>query len=74
MSTYLPRQRFGQAIDNNLVENAMPYRAWKEELAVLGNADAGERSVILYTIIESCRCRGIDPYATCATCSPRFPQ
>ncbi|MGA7880311.1 MAG: hypothetical protein WCD63_05510, partial [Terrimicrobiaceae bacterium] len=29
----------------------------------LGDADAGQRSAILYTIIESFRCRGIDPYA-----------
>ena len=29
----------------------------------LGDADAGQRSAILYTIFESCRCRSIDPYA-----------
>jgi hypothetical protein len=26
------------------------------------SANAGERSVIIYTIIESCRRRGIEPY------------
>ncbi len=29
----------------------------------MGNADAGQRGAILYTIIENCRRRDIDPYA-----------
>jgi len=29
----------------------------------IGEAKAGERSAILYTIVESCRRRGLDPYA-----------
>jgi transposase len=28
----------------------------------MGDADAGERGAIIYTVIESCRRRGIDPY------------
>jgi hypothetical protein len=27
-----------------------------------GDADAGKRSAVIYTIIESCRRRGIDPH------------
>jgi len=29
----------------------------------VGDADAGQRGAILYTIVENCRRRGIDPYA-----------
>ncbi len=29
----------------------------------MGDADAGQRGAILYTLIENCRRRGIDPYA-----------
>ena len=35
----------------------------KRELAVLGRCRCGQRSAILDTIFESCRCRNIDPYA-----------
>jgi transposase len=51
-------------LDNNLVENAIrPTAVGKKNWLFLGDAEAGQRSAILYTIIESCRCRGIDPYA-----------
>ena len=39
------------------------YRSWKENWLFSGDADAGQRSAVLYTIIESCRCRGINPHA-----------
>lgn len=46
-------------IDNNLVENAIRSTALgKKNWLFLGDADAGYRSAILYTIIESCRARG----------------
>ena len=32
-------------------------------LTFFGEAHAGERGAIIYTIIESCRRRGIDPHA-----------
>jgi transposase len=51
-------------IDNNLVENAIrPTAIGKKNWLFVGEADAGERGAILYTIIESCRRRGINPYA-----------
>jgi hypothetical protein len=34
----------------------------------------GQRSAILYTIIESCRCRGIDPYAYLRDVLTRLPS
>jgi transposase len=49
-------------IDNNLVENAIrPTAIGKKNWLFIGEADAGEVSAILYTIVESCRRHGIDP-------------
>jgi hypothetical protein len=51
-------------ICNNLVENAIrPTAIGKKNWLFIGDADAGQRGAILYTIIENCRRRGIDPYA-----------
>jgi len=51
-------------IDQNLVENAIrPTALGKKNWLFIGEAEAGERSAILYTIVESCRRRGLDPYA-----------
>jgi hypothetical protein len=51
-------------IDTNLVENAIrPTTVGKKNWLFMGEANAGDRSAIIYTIIESCRRRGIDPYA-----------
>ena len=40
----------------------------------MGDADAGERGAILYTVIESCRRRGIDPYAYLKDVLTRLPR
>lgn len=62
-------------IDNNLVENAIrPTAIGKKNWLFFGEADAGERSAILYTIIESCRRRGIDPYAYLREVLTRLPR
>ncbi|HEY1424951.1 MAG TPA: IS66 family transposase [Candidatus Acidoferrum sp.] len=62
-------------IDNNLVENAIrPTAIGKKNWLFIGEADAGERSAILYTIIESCRRRGIDPYAYLRDVLTRLPR
>ena len=51
-------------IDNNLVENAIrPTAIGKKNWLFMGDAGAGQRGAIIYTIIESCRRRAIDPYA-----------
>jgi transposase len=51
-------------IDNNLVENAIrPTAVGKKNWLFIGDAEAGQRGAILYTIVENCRRRGIDPYA-----------
>lgn len=51
-------------IDNNLIENAIrPTAVGKKNWLFFGEAQAGECSAILYTVIECCRRRGIDPFA-----------
>ena len=51
-------------IDNNLVENAIrPTAVGKKNWLFIGAAEAGQRGAILYTLVESCRRRGIDPHA-----------
>jgi transposase len=62
-------------LDNNLVENAIrPTAVGKKNWLFFGDAQAGQRSAILYTIIESCRCRGIDPYAYLRDVLTRLPS
>lgn len=62
-------------IDNNLVENAIrPTAIGKKNWLFFGEAEAGERSAILYTIIESCRRRGIDPFAYLRDVFTRLPS
>lgn len=62
-------------IDNNLVENAIrPTAIGKKNWLFIGDAEAGQRSAILYTIIESCRLRGLDPYAYLREILTRLPN
>lgn len=50
-------------IDNNGVENAIrPTAIGKKNWLFFGDAESGQRSAVIYTIIESCRRRGIDPH------------
>ena len=51
-------------ICNNLIENSIrPTAIGKKNWLFIGDADAGQRGAILYTLIENCRRCGIDPYA-----------
>lgn len=62
-------------IDNNLVENAIrPTAIGKKNWLFIGNAEAGDRGAILYTIVESCRRRGIDPYTYLRDVLTRLPH
>ncbi len=62
-------------IDNNLLENAIrPTAVGKKNWLFIGEAAAGERSAILYTIIENCRRRGIDPFAYLKDVFIRLPS
>jgi hypothetical protein len=62
-------------IDNNLVENAIrPTAIGKKNWLFFGEAKAGHRSAIIYTIIESCRRHGIDPYEYLRDVFTRLPN
>jgi transposase len=62
-------------IDNNLVENAIrPTALGKKNWLFVGEAAAGDRGAILYTIIECCRRRGLDPYTYLRDVLTRLPR
>jgi transposase len=62
-------------IDNNLVENAIrPTAIGKKNWLFIGEATAGNRSAIIYTVIESCRRRGIDPFVYLRDVFTRLPS
>jgi transposase len=62
-------------IDNNLVENAIrPTAIGKKNWLFIGQAEAGERSAIIYTVIESCRRRGLNPYTYLREVLRRLPR
>jgi len=62
-------------LDNNLVENAIrPHRHRKKNWLFIGDAEAGQRSAISYTVIESCRRRGLDPFAYLREVLTRLPN
>ena len=73
LETYLADGRV--EIDNNLVENAIrPTAVGKKNWLFIGEEEAGQRSAILYTVIESCRRRDIDPYAYLRDVFTRLPH
>jgi hypothetical protein len=62
-------------IDNNSVENSIrPTAIGKKNWLFIGAAEAGQRSAILYTIIESCRRRGINPFDYLRDVLSRLPS
>lgn len=61
-------------IDNNLVENAIrPTAVGKKNWLFIGAAHAGQRAAIIYTLIEACRRRGLDPFAYLRDVLTRLP-
>jgi hypothetical protein len=61
-------------IDNNTVENAIrPTAVGKKNWLFIGDGEAGDRGAILYTVVESCRRRGIDPYEYLRDVLERIP-
>lgn len=60
MVGYLKDGRF--EIDQNLVENDVrPSAVGRKRWLFIGHPDAGWRSAVIYTLIQSCRRRGINP-------------
>jgi hypothetical protein len=61
-------------IDQNLVENAIrPTALGKKNWLFVGQAETGQRSAILYTVVECCRRRGLDPFAYLRDILTRLP-
>ena len=62
-------------VDNNLIENSIrPTAVGKKNWLFIGAAEAGKKSAILYTIVESCRRQGIDPQAYLRDVLARLPR
>jgi hypothetical protein len=61
-------------IDNNLVENAIrPTALGKKNWLFFGSEEAGQRSAVMYTLIENCRMHGVEPYAYLKDVLQRLP-
>ena len=62
-------------VDNNNAENAIrPVAVGRKNFLFFGAEDAGWRSAILYSVIASCRRRGIEPMAYLTDVLARLPQ
>jgi transposase len=61
-------------IDNNLVENAIrPTALGKKNWLFFGSEEAGQRSAVIYTLIENCRMHGVEPYTYLKDVLERLP-
>jgi transposase len=61
-------------IDNNLTENAIrPSAVGKKNWLFIGHPEAGWRSAVIYSVIVSCRRRGIDPWEYLSDVLKRLP-
>jgi hypothetical protein len=70
---YLREGRF--EVDNNLVENDVrPCVIGRKRWLFIGHPDAGWRSAVIYTIIQSCRRRGINPQDYLTDVLSRLPS
>lgn len=62
-------------IDNNLIENAIrPAALGRKNWMFIGDKDAGWRSAVIYSILQSCKTYGIDPYAYLKDILERLPH
>ena len=61
-------------IDNNLVENAIrPTAIGKKNWLFFGSEEAGQRSAVIYTLLENCRRHGVEPYTYLKDVLERLP-
>jgi transposase len=61
-------------IDNNLVENAIrPTAVGKKNWLFFGSEEAGQRSAVIYTLIENCKRHGVEPYTYLKDVLERLP-
>jgi transposase len=62
-------------IDNNLVENSIrPTAVGRKRWLFVGHPDAGWRSAVIYSILVSCRRRGINPQEYLTAVLGRLPR
>jgi transposase len=62
-------------IDNNLTEQAIrPCKLGAKNWLFVGSPEAGKTSAVIYTILESCRRRGIEPMAYLTDVLKRLPS
>lgn len=72
LTRYLEEGRL--EIDNNLTENAIrPSAVGKKNWLFIGHPEAGWRSAVIYSVIVSCRRRGIDPWQYLSDVLQRLP-
>ena len=72
LQIYLERPDY--CIDNNLVENDIrPTAVGRKRWLFIGHPQAGWRSAVIYSIIQSCRRRGIEPQAYLTDVLARLP-
>lgn len=72
-TTYLKDGRI--EIDNNLTENALrPACLGRRNYLFIGHPEAGWRSAVIYSLIASCRRRGIDPWEYLRDVLARIPS
>lgn len=72
LTRYLENGRL--EIDNNLTENAIrPSAVGKKNWLFIGHPEAGWRSAVIYSVIVSCRRRGIDPWEYVRDVFKRLP-
>ena len=70
---YLKDGRF--EIDNNLVENDIrPATVGRKRWLFIGHPDAGWRSAVIYSILGSCRRRGLNPHEYLTDVLARLPS
>ena len=62
-------------IDNNLVENAIrPTALGRKNWLFIGAEEAGWRSAVIYSIIQSCKTHRVEPYAYLKDVLTRLPS
>jgi transposase len=62
-------------IDNNLTEQAIrPAKLGAKNWLFIGHPDAGHRSAVIYTLLESCRRHGVEPMAYLTDVLTRLPR
>ncbi len=72
LQTYLRDGRL--EIDNNLTENAIrPSAIGKKNFLFIGHPEAGWRSAVIYSVIVSCKRRGIDTWSYLHDLLTRLP-